>query len=103
MRFLLVALKLKIKELLSNRSYIVVLILLPLLTGSIGVQGVKWMGATSLKAGLYFEEVTTLGLAMEEILLKDESIQFEVYDDVKELEKAVAKGRLSVDLVYRDI
>lgn len=94
MRFLRVALKLKIKELLSNRSYIVVLILLPLLTGSIGVQGVKWMGATSLKAGLYFEEVTTLGLAMEEILLKDESIQFEVYDDLKELEKAVAKGEI---------
>lgn len=94
MRFLLVALKLKIKELLSNRSYIVVLILLPLLTGSIGVQGVKWMGVSSLKAGLYFEEVTTLGLAMEEILLKDESIQFEVYDDLKELEKAVAKGEI---------
>lgn len=94
MRFLRVALKLKIKELLSNRSYIIVLILLPLLIGSIGVQGVKWMGATSLRAGLYFEEVTTLGLAMEEILLKDESIQFEVYDDLKELEKAVAKGEI---------
>lgn len=94
MRFLLVALKLKIKELLSNRSYLIVLILLPLLTGIIGVQGVKWMEATSLKAGLYFEEVTTLGLAMKEILLEDESIQFEVYDDLKELEKAVAKGEI---------
>lgn len=94
MRFLRVALKLKIKELLSNRSYLVVLILLPLLTGIIGIQGVKWMGATSLRAGLYFEEVTTLGSAMKEILLKDESIQFEVYDDLKEFEKAVAKGEI---------
>lgn len=104
MRFLRVALKLKIKELLSNRSYLIVLILLPLLTGIIGIQGVKWMGATSLKAGLYFEEVTTLGLAMKEILLEDESIQFEVYDDLKELEKAVAKGEIECGFsILRDL
>lgn len=94
MRFLVVAVKLKIKELLNSKTYIVVLMLVPLLVGMIGIQGMKWMQAARLKSGLYFEKTTLLGQAMKEILVKDKEIQFQIYEDLEELEKAVAIGEI---------
>lgn len=99
MRLIYIAIKLKVKELLCHKAYVVVLFLLPFLILVLGSYSMKNMEQVSLKAGIYLKEDTPLALRMQEILTQDTSIEFKVYTDEVELEKAVATTQIECGFI----
>ena len=101
MRFMWVAIKLKIKELICNKAYMAVLLLLPILTFALGSYGMRHMKEVSLKAGIYLEEATPLSLKMQELLVQDTSIEYKIYNSVKELQKAVSVAEIECGFIIK--
>ena len=97
MRFYYVALKLKLKELLKNKAYVVTLGILPLLIGLIMIYGTAYIDEGTLKAGLWSDSI--LGDKITEILLEDEGISFIKYETVEALEHAVATNAIECGFV----
>ncbi len=97
MRFYYVALKLKLKELLKNKAYVVTLGILPLLIGLIMIYGTAYIDEGTLKAGLWSDSI--LGDRITEILLEDEGISFIKYETVEGLEHAVATNAIECGFV----
>ena len=103
MRFMWVAIKLKIKELMCNKAYMAVLLLLPILIFALGNYGMRHMKEVSLKAGIYLEETTPLSLKMQELLVQDTSIEYKVYDSAEALEKAVSVAEIECGFIIKKI
>ena len=101
MRFYCVALRLKLKELLRNKAYMVVLIILPILMSLIVSYGKAYIDEGSLKAGLWSDSI--LGNRISDILLEDKGINFTKYDTVEILEKAVATNEVECGFVIKPI
>ena len=101
MRFYCIALKLKLKELLRDKAYMTVLIILPILVSLIMSYGKAYIDEGSLKAGLWSDSI--LGNRISGILLKDKGINFIKYDTVEALEKAVATNEIECGFVIKPI
>ena len=101
MKFMYVVIKLKVKELLSYKSYIAVLSLLPIIMGLLGIYGRQQVNEVRLRAGIFIEEKTPLAVGLKEILLKDESIQFIEFETVEAIEKAVATANVECGFVVK--
>lgn len=101
MRLIYVAIQLKVKELFYNRVYLAVLLLLPLLMSVMGIYSRYNREEISLRAGIYLEEETELGINLREILQKDESIRFMVFEDEATMEKAVSTGKIECGFIIK--
>lgn len=101
MRLLFVTVKLKLRELFYNKVYLAVLLCLPILILVLGGYGLKNSEEAGLRAGIYVEEGTKLGVQMQEILAQDKSINFKVYTDENLMEEDVAKAKIECGFLIK--
>lgn len=101
MKFLCVAIRLKMKELFYNKVYIAVLGLLPLIVGLIGIYGSVCATQARLRAGIYLEEETILSRNLRDVLLQDDSIQFIEFETSEAIEKAVATSEIECGFIIQ--
>ncbi len=97
MKFFLIMLRIRIKQIVSKKSYIMIMLMFPMFIALVMGYGNNYMGEISIKAGVYREGQMSELIANK--LTKSESIQFVIYDTKEELEKDVATREVECGVI----
>ncbi len=97
MKFYMIGLKVRLKQLLNRKNYLLVMLILPLVVGIISMFGSEYIEESGIKAGVYHDGVLAGEIADE--LYGNKNIEFIRYEDIDELEKAVAIHEIECGIV----
>ena len=97
MKFYIIALKVRMKQLLNRKVYLLVMLMLPLVVGVITIFGGQYIEKSGIKAGVYHDGDLAQEIASE--LYKNSNIEFIRYEDISQLEKAVAINDVECGIV----
>ena len=99
MRFYGVALRLKLKELLCHKGYLLVLGILPILIAFLMFMSVAYAEETGLKAGVWWDKDSHMGEKLSTYLMQDDAIHFIAYEEIEQLKKSVAIGEIECGFI----
>lgn len=99
MSFFKTAFLIKLKQLLLNKGYVIVLLSLPIIVGILVHFSASHIDEATLKVGIYTSEASMLSQQIKEILLKDEAVHFKAYNDESQLRKAVQTGDIECGFI----